>query len=162
MDGKVTVYEEGIFVGYRYYDKYGVPVLFPFGHGLSYSDFGYKNLKIGGRGGKIEINFEIENKSALGGKEVAQIYVRNVCSTISRPEKELKAFKKVFIAAGKTEKVSVNIDISDLAYWSVVSEKWEVEDGVYEIIVAASATDIRLTGKITVKDGVFYATNRIQ
>ena len=162
MDGKVTVYEEGIFVGYRYYDKYGVPVLFPFGHGLSYSDFGYKNLKIGGRGGKIEINFEIENKSALGGKEVAQIYVRNVCSTISRPEKELKAFKKLFIAAGKTEKVSVNIDTSDLACWSVASEKWEVEDGVYEIIVAASATDIRLTGKITVKDGVFYATNKMQ
>ena len=152
-DGKVTVYEEGIFAGYRYYEKYGVPVLFPFGHGLSYSVFGYKNLTLKADGGDLRINFQIENNSSAGGKEVAQVYVRKVCSVVARPEKELKAFAKPYIAAGKTVTVGVVLDKSAFTYWSDINQKWETEDGVYEIKVAASASDLKLIGKIFMKEG---------
>ncbi len=152
-DGMVTRYEEGLDVGYRYYDTYCVDVLFPFGHGLSYSEFEYKNLVLKKCGDGIEVNFEIENTSGTDGKEISQVYVRAVSSYVYRPYKELKGFAKSLIKAGKTEKVKVVLDKRAFEYWSVGNDCWEVEDGVYEIIAAASVADERLSAKIKICSG---------
>lgn len=153
IDGTVTRYQEGLDVGYRYYDTYGVDVLFPFGHGLSYSEFDYKNLTLKAAGDKLEVDFEIENVSDTDGKEVAQVYVRAMSSYLYRPYKELKGFAKTFVKAGKTEKVKVTLDRRALEYWSVANGGWEIEDGIYEIIVGASVSDEKLKAKIKIKDG---------
>lgn len=152
-DTKVTRYEEGLDVGYRYYDTYGVPVLFPFGHGLSYSEFEYQNLALKKAGDKIEVGFELANTSKIDGKEVSQVYVRAVSSYIYRPYKELKGFAKTFVAVGKTETVKITLDKRAFEYWSTAADKWEIEDGVYEIIVGASCADEKLTAKVKIKDG---------
>lgn len=152
-DSKVTRYEEGLDVGYRYYDTYGVPVLFPFGHGLSYSEFQYKNLKLDLYGNMLELSYEIENISDVDGKEVSQVYVRAIGSYVYRPYKELKGFDKTLIQAGQTEKITVKLDNRAFEYWSVATDKWEVEDGVYEIIVGASCSDEKLTAKIKIING---------
>ncbi len=153
LDGTVTRYEEGLDVGYRYYDTYNVPVLFPFGHGLSYSTFEYKNFALKTADDKLEVNFEIENVSAIDGKEVSQIYVRAVSSYVYRPYKELKSFAKTLVKAGKKEKVTAKLNLRAFEYWSVGHDRWEVEDGIYEIIVAASVADEKLKIKIKIKDG---------
>ena len=153
LDGAVTRYEEGLDVGYRYYDTYNVPVLFPFGYGLSYSTFEYKNLALKTADDKLEVNFEIENVSAIDGKEVSQIYVRAASSYVYRPYKELKGFAKTLVKAGKKEKVTAKLDLRAFEYWSVGHDRWEVEDGIYEIIVAASVADEKLKIKIKIKDG---------
>ena len=153
IDSKVTRYEEGLDVGYRYYDTYGVPVLFPFGHGLSYSQFTYKNLNLKTNGKTIEVCYEIENTSDICGKEVSQIYVRATSSYVYRPYKELKGFAKTLIKAGKTEKVSVQLDSRAFEYWSTADDYWKVEDGVYEIIVGASCADEKLRAKIKIING---------
>ena len=153
IDSKVTRYEEGLDVGYRYYDTYGVPVLFPFGHGLSYSQFTYKNLNLKTNGKTIEVCYEIENTSDICGKEVSQIYVRATSSYVYRHYKELKGFAKTLIKAGKTEKVSVQLDSRAFEYWSTADDYWKVEDGVYEIIVGASCADEKLRAKIKIING---------
>ncbi len=153
LDGTVTRYEEGLDVGYRYYDTYSVPVLFPFGHGLSYSTFEYKNLALKKNGDGLDVSYEIENVSAIDGKEVSQIYVRAVSSYVYRPYKELKGFAKTLVKAGKKEKVTAKLDLRVFEYWSVGHDRWEVEDGIYEIIVAASVADEKLKIKIKIKDG---------
>ena len=153
LDGAVTRYEEGLDVGYRYYDTYNVPVLFPFGYGLSYSTFEYKNFALKTADDKLEVNFEIENVSAIDGKEVSQIYVRAASSYVYRPYKELKGFAKTLVKAGKKEKVTAKLNLRAFEYWSVGHDRWEVEDGIYEIIVAASVADEKLKIKIKIKDG---------
>ena len=153
MDSKVTRYEEGLDVGYRYYDTYSVPVLFPFGFGLSYSQFGYKNLTVGKAGDKLEVCYEIENLSDTDGKEVSQIYVRAMSSYVYRPYKELKGFAKTFVKAGKTAKVKVVLDSRAFEYWSTAGDCWNVEDGVYEIIVGASVADEKLKAKVKLIEG---------
>ncbi len=149
-DSKITRYDEGLNVGYRYYDTYGVPVLFPFGFGLSYSRFVYKDLKIKQDGKTLEVGFEIENVSDTDGKEVSQIYVRALNSCVYRPYKELKGFAKTFIKAGQSAKVSVKLDGRAFEYWSVANDGWQTEDGVYEIIVGASCKDVKLKSKIKI------------
>ena len=152
-DSKITRYEEGLDVGYRYYDTYNVPVLFPFGFGLSYSQFEYKNLSIKTDGDRLEVCYEIENCSHVDGKEISQVYVRAMSSYVYRPYKELKGFAKTLVKAGKTEKVKVALDRRAFEYWSVASDGWEVEDGVYEIIVGASVADEKLKMKIKLAEG---------
>lgn len=153
LDSKVTRYEEGLDVGYRYYDTYDVPVQFPFGFGLSYSEFEYKNLSLKAAGETLEVNFEIENASGIDGKEVSEVYVRAMSSYIYRPYKELKGFVKTLVKAGKTEKVQVVLGKRAFEYWSVSENCWNIEDGIYEIIVGASVADEKLSAKIKIKDG---------
>lgn len=152
-DGTVTRYEEGLDVGYRYYDTYGVPVLFPFGHGLSYSAFEYKNLTLETDGDQLAVDFEIENVSEIDGKEVAQVYVRAMGSYVYRPRKELKGFAKTFVKAGQTEKVKIVLDKRAFEYWSVSNDCWTVEDGIYEIVVAASVKAVKLSRRVRILDG---------
>lgn len=149
-DGAVMLYSEGLNVGYRYFDTFNVPVLFPFGFGLSYSEFEYGNLTVERKGDKVKVAFDIENVSDTDGKEVAQIYVREITKEVYRPYKELKAFEKVFIKARGKVRVETELDKSAFAYYSVAKDCWTVHGGVFEIMVGASADEILLAKKINV------------
>ena len=152
-DSKVTRYEEGIDVGYRYYERHSLPVLFPFGHGVSYSDFSYSGLRLKAAGKSVEIRYTIANGSARDGKEVSQIYVRALSSYVYRPSKELKGFSKDFVKAGGSIEVCVRLDGRAFEYWSTAADGWTTEDGLYEILVGASSADIRLHGKVKIEGG---------
>ena len=140
-------YREAYGVGYRYFDIANVAVRFPFGFGLSYSKFEYKNLNINDKG----VSFEITNVSDIKGKEVAQLYVGLGESNIIRPVKELKGFAKVELNPGETKKVEIAFDDKTFRYFNVKTNKWEIEKGKYQICVGASSQDIKLTGELDVK-----------
>lgn len=139
-------YREGIFVGYRYYDTSKVRVQYPFGYGLSYTTFEYSDLKVEQDG----VTFTLSNTGTRDGAEVAQMYVGLPDARVFRPEKELKGFKKVFLKAGESRKVSIPFDDKTFRYWNVKTNQWEVEGGVYSIMIGASVADIRLTGSAEV------------
>lgn len=151
-DNAVMVYSEGLNVGYRYFDTFHVPVLFPFGFGLSYSEFLYKNATVACRDGRVQVTFEIENVSDRDGKEAAQVYVREITREVYRPYKELKAFQKVFVRAHETERVEISLDRSAFAYYSVAKDRWTVKPGVFEILIGKSAEEIVLSEKIVLDD----------
>lgn len=153
IDSKVTRYEEGLDVGYRYYGTYGVPVLFPFGHGLSYSSFEYKDLSVKIDGKALEAEFDIHNASEADGKEIAEVYVRAVKPYVYRPTKELKGFVKTAVKAGETKRVNVRLGSRAFEYWSTANDGWTTDDGVYEVLVGASSEDIRLVAKIKITNG---------
>lgn len=149
IDSRVTRYQDGLDVGYRYYDKYDIKVQYPFGHGLSYSQFKYDNLQIKKkRDGMLEISYDIENISDMDGKEISQVYVREVSPLVYRPLKELKNFSKDIIQAGERKKIVLELKERDFAYYSTAEDGWIVTDGVYEILVGASSKDIRLTKRL--------------
>ena len=151
-NGLVEWYNDSIFVGYRYYEKAGIDVLFPFGYGLSYSKFEYSNLKIEQTGKcDFDLSYDITNVSDVDGAEVSQIYVKDVFSMVIRPEQELKGFEKTFIKAGETKTVTVKLDFRSFAYYSTALDRWHAENGVFEINVGASSQDIRLSGKINIE-----------
>lgn len=150
-NGCVDWYNDGLFVGYRYYDSADVDVLFPFGHGMSYADFSYSNLKIN----KVtetdyEVSYDITNNSQFDAKEVSQIYVKHMFPIVIRPEKELKGFSKDIIKAGETKTVTVKLNKEAFAYYSIPLKDWYVENGMYEILVGASSRDIKLTQKLNI------------
>ena len=140
-------YREAYGVGYRYFEKADVKVSFPFGFGLSYTQFEYKNLKVDENG----VSFEITNVGKVDGKEIAQLYVGLKESDIARPLKELKGFAKVALKAGETKKVSIPFDDKTFRYFNTATNKWEVEKGEYDIYVGASSRDIKLTGVVSQK-----------
>ncbi len=154
-DGDIAEYKEGIYVGYRYYDTRRMPVLFPFGHGLSYTHFEYSNLIVNKTHFRadesLEISFDLTNTGELAGKEAVQVYIHSAHAGISRPEQELKAFEKVELAAGETRKISFRLPPRAFAYYETKIRGWHVEGGDYEIRVGASSRDIRLTARVTVK-----------
>ena len=149
--GLYNVYAEGIFVGYRHYDKAKKEVLFPFGHGLSYAFFEYSDLKIEKRGETDYIvRYKITNLSDTDAKEISQVYVKDVFSSLSRPEKELKGFEKTLIKAHDSAEIAVSLDFSSFAYYSPALERFYVENGDFEILVGASSRDIRLSYRIEI------------
>ena len=151
----VTRYQEGLDVGYRYFDSYDVPVLFPFGYGLSYSEFFYRDLRLTADADKLIVEYAVENVSERDGKEISQVYVGEAAPLVYRPKKELKGFSKDFVKAGKSVKVRIGLDFRVFAHWSAARDKWEITDGVYEIGIGASCEDIRLTAKVCVENGKF-------
>ena len=153
INGGVTRYEEGLDVGYRYFCTYDEPTLYPFGFGLSYSEFEYGNLKLEVKDGALEVGFGISNVSERDGKEVSQIYVRECAPLVYRPARELKAFSKDEVKAGKQKSVKLTLEKSAFVHWSTATDEWKVEDGVYEILVCASAEDVKLIGKIKIGEG---------
>ena len=149
-------YREGLYVGYRYFDKAVKQVLFPFGYGLSYTEFGYSNLKI--KKPEIDINeenlelsFSVENTGKVFGKEAVQVYVSDKESSVYRPVKELKAFDKVALEPGEKKTVSFALDKRAFAYYDVKAHDWKVESGEFDILVGASSQDIRLKATVNVK-----------
>ena len=144
-------YEEGIFVGYRWYDKKKKEVLFPFGHGLSYAKFEYSNLEITKNSETdYEVSYTITNTSKVDGKEVSELYIKDILCTMERPEKELKGFAKTFIKAGETKRVSHTLDKRSFAFYMTAIDDWYVENGDFEVLIGASSKDIRLKGKIQI------------
>lgn len=162
LDTRVTRYTEGLDVGYRYFDLHGEDVLFSFGHGMSYSSFEYRNLKLSLRGDGVDISYEIANTSKTCGKEVSQIYVREVAPTVYRPYKELKEYAKDAISAGTGITVKKSLPFSAFAHWSASKDCWEVTDGVYEILVGASSSDVRLRQKLIVEQGKIKLEDRYE
>jgi len=137
-------YREGLYVGYRYYDTADIPVRYPFGHGLSYTTFSYSDLKADAQ----QVTFTLTNTGAVDGAEVAQVYVACQNSRIYRPRKELKGFAKVFLKAGESKEVTIVLDDKAFRYFDVHTGNFEVEAGTYEICVAASVSDIKLTAAV--------------
>ena len=133
-------YREALYVGYRYYDTAKVRVLYPFGFGLSYTEFEYSNLTVDKRG----VEFDLINNGNMDGAEVAQLYVGVKNAKVFRPDKELKGFQKVFLKAGESRRIRIPFDDKTFRYWNVRTNQWEVEGGTYTIMVGASCMDIRL------------------
>lgn len=137
-------YREALGVGYRYFDKANIPVRFPFGFGLSYSKFEYSDLKVDEKG----VSFKIKNVSDRKGKEIAQLYIGLKDSKLIRPKKELKGFAKIELDAGEEKPIRIDFDDKSFRYFNTKTDKWEVEEGTYDIYVGASVEDIRLEGQI--------------
>jgi beta-glucosidase len=150
-NGKVR-YGEGIFVGYRYYDKKGVAPLFPFGHGLSYTNFKYSNLSLSAKSilpsDTLRVKVDVTNTGKVAGKEIVQLYVRDVKSTFARPVKELKAFAKVELKPKQKKTVTFTLDREAFWYFDTLRNAWRTEPGEFEILVGASSRDIRERGSV--------------
>lgn len=155
MGPRTVEYRESIFVGYRYFDTAKKAVAYPFGHGLSYTKFEYSALKLSKKavkeGEKLTVSFNLKNIGEVDGAEVAQVYVSAPESKIFKAEKELKGFKKVFLKAGESAKVEIELDERAFSYYNVNICDWHAESGKYAIKVGASSRDIRLEGEVTVK-----------
>lgn len=143
------VYREGLNVGYRHFVTHEASVLFPFGHGLSYTSFDYANLRLSGdtsaHGLDLEVRVDITNSGACEGAEIVQLYVRDVEASVYRPDRELKAFKKVHLAAGETTTCTLVLDRRSFAFFDINADDWVVEPGAFDLLVGASCTDIRQT-----------------
>jgi beta-glucosidase len=142
----VTQYRESIYVGYRYYDKARRAVLFPFGHGLSYTQFAYSDMRLSGNAiseeDTLTVRVKIKNVGSHDGKEVVQLYVAPPASKVFKPEKELRNFIKVFLKSGEEKEVLFVLGRRAFAYWNVNIHDWHVESGKYEILVGSSSRDI--------------------
>jgi len=147
-NGKVF-YREGIFVGYRYFDRAAVKPLFPFGYGLSYTTFAYHGLTVTPDGPNERVAFDVKNTGSRAGAEVAEIYVHEDHPAVPRPLKELKQFARVSLMPGQTQHVQVDLDRSAFAYYDTSSHNWKADTGQYEILVGSSSRDIRLRSTIS-------------
>ncbi len=148
-----TRYEEGIYVGYRHFDKAGLEVSYPFGYGLSYTSFEYGNLDAVLENDTVRVSISVQNTGAQAGKEVVQIYVSKPNSAVDRPAQELKAFTKTRdLAPGETENLIFEIPVSELRYWDEQGAGWKLENGGYTIKVGASSRDIRSSGDVEIGD----------
>lgn len=151
----VVHYNEDIFVGYRYYDRKKMPVLFPFGHGLSYTTFSYSNLRIAkGRirdNESTEVTVTVTNTGCCPGKEAVQLYTGAKKSTVRRPVRELKGFRKIMLLPGESKDVTFTLDKRSFAYYETAIHDWFVEGGSYEIAVGTSSRELPLQGEIEVE-----------
>ena len=147
--GEKVEYREGIFVGYRYYDTKEMDVAFPFGYGLSYTTFAYSNLKLSMENptekDTVMVSADVTNTGKSAGKEVVQLYIRDLTGSPIRPEKELKGFEKVFLEPGETKTVTMELNKRSFAWYNTELHDWFAASGDYEILVGASSRDIRLT-----------------
>lgn len=155
-------YQEGVFIGYRYYDKKKMDVLFPFGYGLSYTDFTYSNMKVTVNGknaadvdviketDEIVVSADITNTGNCDGAEIVQLYIKNPVVYEIRPEKELRDFAKVFLKAGETKTVTFTLNARAFSYYETRIHDWYAESGDYEILLASSSRDIRLQYTVSI------------
>ncbi|RMR25659.1 hypothetical protein ALP90_02988 [Pseudomonas amygdali pv. ulmi] len=141
-------YSEGLYMGYRGYDKKHAKPLYPFGYGLSYTTFSYSDLKLSTNvltpGSTIDVKFTVTNTGDKAGFEVAQLYVQPVKPAVDRPEKELKGFTKVYLQPGESKTVSVPIDSRSLAYYVDKTASWDVDAGKFKILVGADSENLTL------------------
>ncbi|MCH1624356.1 glycoside hydrolase family 3 C-terminal domain-containing protein [Ferdinandcohnia quinoae] len=153
-EGDKVEYKEGLFVGYRYYDMKGIEPLFPFGFGLSYTNFEYLNLVIGKEemndNETVNVSVTVKNTGDVAGKEIIQLYVSDVESSVIRPEKELKSFEKVDLQPGEEKEITFTLDKRAFAYYNVDLKDWHVESGLFEIMVGKSSAEIELSGQLQV------------
>ncbi len=150
-----TNYEEDIYVGYRYYDTKHIKTLFPFGYGLSYTNFNYSGLEITPNplkeSDKINVTLFVENVGKVAGNDIVQLYVHQEKSSLERPAKELKAYKKVYLEPGQKKKVTLTLNAKDMSYYNPKKKSWVLEHGYYDILIGKSSKDIVLNRRVTVK-----------
>ncbi|MDD6012340.1 MAG: glycoside hydrolase family 3 C-terminal domain-containing protein [Oscillospiraceae bacterium] len=153
--GLTAEHREGLYIGYRYYDSAKKEVLFPFGYGLSYTEFEYSDIKLSSDSildsDTLVLSYKIKNIGSTDGAEISQVYVSDRQSTVYRPAKELRAFKKVFLKAGEEKTVEIELSKRAFAYYNVNINDWHVESGEFDILVGASSRDIRLSATVTVE-----------
>ena len=148
MGPKCVEHRESIFVGYRYYDTAKKDVLFPFGYGLSYTTFEYSNLKVDGN----KVTFTVKNTGKVAGKEVCQLYIRDLEPKVFKADKELKGFDKIALKPGEEKEVTITLDKRSFAFYNTKENKWSATNGKYEILVGSSSRDIKLQTTIDKKD----------
>lgn len=153
-------YREGLEVGYRYYDRHPEEIAFPFGHGLSYTDFGYADGAVWVEGETLKIRLKVTNLGSRAGAEVVQVYAGQCAPVASRPVKELKAFEKVFLEAGGSRELAMEIPVKELGYYNTMLHDWVAESDTYRISVGASSRDIRLEQKIRIENEMPYSLQR--
>lgn len=150
----IAVYSEGLLVGYRWFDTKKLPVMYPFGFGLSYTTFNYKKLNTSkekyGSEESIDVTFVLKNTGKIDADEVAQLYVHRVDAKVEWPFKELKAFERVSLKAGETKTVTLSIPVDQLRYWDEKAYGWKLENGEIELMLGTSSSDIRLTKKVKI------------
>jgi beta-glucosidase len=143
-------YDEGLYVGYRHFDKDNIEPQFPFGHGLSFTTFEYRDLKVTPSkitpNQPVQVSLSVRNTGSREGAEVVQLYVRDVQCSVDRPVKELKAFRKVTLKPGETQQVSFTLDKTAMAFYDPAKKDWVAEPGTFEVLLGASSRDIRLKG----------------
>lgn len=147
-----VIYEEGIYVGYRYFETFGVPVSYPFGYGLSYTTFEYSDAKLVKKGDEFQVSVTIKNTGKYAGKEIAQVYVGAPKGKLDKPVKELKGYGKTkLLAPGESETLTISIATQDLASFNTAKSQWETDKGNYTFMVGASVQDIKakLTGNVS-------------
>ncbi len=149
------VYNESIFIGYRWYERENIKPLYAFGHGLSYTNFQYENLEVSKSSFRIEekviVKFEVKNTGEKRGSDIAQLYVRDVESSVSRPVKELKGFEKVILDPGQKQSISIVLGKEDFSFWNPELKEWTAEPGTFEILVGPSSDRIVLTAKVELR-----------
>lgn len=156
----VEVYKESVFVGYRYYGSADKPVRWPFGHGLSYTEFAYSNLSVQEGEGRVTVTCDVTNTGNVAGAEVVQLYVGGPPSDVPKPRRELRAFDKVFLAPGETKRAVMRFRLSDLAYYDARRADWVLEKGIHRLEIGASSTDLRLEEELVVEgEGAEKATS---
>jgi beta-glucosidase len=157
-EGNKVEYREGVFVGYRYYDKKEIEPLFPFGYGLSYTTFEYTDISVDKKEitdkETIEVKVKVKNTGKVKGKEIVQLYVRDVESKVNRPEKELKGFEKIELEPGEEKTVTFKLDKRSFAYYNTEIRDWYVESGEFEILVGKSSKEIELKETVKVNSTV--------
>jgi beta-glucosidase len=151
-------YGEGLFIGYRYYDAKNAPVLFPFGHGVSYTSFEYSAPRVSATTFKdvdgVKVSVDVSNTGEFYGKEIVQVYVHDHKSRLARPVKELKGFAKVELQPGETKTVTIPLDFRSFAYYDPAHKQWVTEDGDFDLLIGASSADIRFTETVTLRSSL--------
>jgi beta-glucosidase len=143
-------YSEGVFLGYRHYDKTGIKPLFPFGFGLSYTTFQYSNLSISPEsfegGTPVTVSFDVTNTGKREGAEIAELYVSDTHARVPRPLKELKGFQKINLRPGQTKKVTLTLDRRAFSYYDVNHKQWQADAGDFSVLIGGSSDNISLRG----------------
>jgi beta-glucosidase len=153
-----ATYSEGVFVGYRHYDQANIAPLFPFGFGLSYTNFSFHNLAVtpasftftNNPSQLVTISFSITNTGTVAGAEVAQLYLGIPSTAVPEPPRSLQGFQKVTLQPGQTEPVQLTLNQRSFSYWDALSESWRVVPGTYQIMVGNSSRNILLQTQITI------------
>jgi beta-glucosidase len=148
-----TAYTEGVFIGYRHFDKDEVKPQFPFGYGLSYTTFAYRNLSVTPASVSgdqpVTVSFDVVNTGGREGAEVAEVYVGETHASVPRPAKELKGFAKVSLKPGETRRVSVELNRRAFSYYDAKNHRWTADAADFDILVGRSSAQVELTGKVT-------------
>ena len=160
-NGLVARYTEGLEVGYRYYDTHTDEIVYPFGHGLSYTTFEYSNASVTKEADNINVTFTLKNTGEVDGAEIVQLYSAKPLSCVTRVPKELKAFKKVYLKAGEEKEITISLAYKELSYFNPALNDWVVEPGDYKLYIAASSRDIRLSLDFKAEEKIPYTMKQI-
>jgi len=148
-------YDEGVFVGYRWYENKNILPLYAFGYGLSYTNYAYSNLVLDQQsisaGSTLKLSVEIKNSGAMDGLEIVQLYVRDIESSVPRPIKELKGFQKIHLKAGSKTTVHFTLVERDFSFWDVTTQNWKLEPGIFEILIGSSSNNIIAKAKLQIQ-----------